>query len=75
MNTVVVQVVAVHLRCDRCGDRQRIRHDHDDAFTTRVLQPLASWWVAHRGPHLDGLELLANGKSRPWRPTEPGSTP
>lgn len=62
-----VKVVAVHVECGRCGDRQRVQHDHEDGFTRYVLMPLASWWTAHCDPRLVLLEVLADGEPQEWR--------
>lgn len=62
-----VTVQAVHVECGRCGDRQRIVHNHPDGFTRYVLQPLASWWVVHCEPQLVLLEVLADGELQEWK--------
>lgn len=62
-----VQVVAVHVECGRCGDRQRIPQNQTDGFSRHVLAPLGAWWVAHRDPRMVLLEVLADGEHREWK--------
>lgn len=64
---LVVEVVAVHVECGRCGDRQRIEHHHNDGYTRQVLAPLGSWWVAHLDPRMVAVEVLADGELQEWK--------
>jgi hypothetical protein len=64
---LVVTVVAVHVECGRCGDRQRIEQTHADSFTQQVLAPLGSWWVAHFDPRMVAVEVLADGEHQEWK--------
>ena len=66
---VSVRVVAVHVECGRCGDRQRIQNDHEDGFTRHLLQPVGSWWAAHQAPQLLLVEVMADGEHQEWAAT------
>ena len=67
-----VEILAIHVGCHARGDIQRIERpaNETDAFTRRVLEPLAAWWTAHRMPEVGMVEvLLANGEYAEWENT------
>lgn len=63
-----VRILSITVGCAACGDVQRIEDpaNEADAFTRRVLEPLAAWWVAHRQPRVGMFEVLANGEYARW---------
>ena len=64
---LAVTVVGAHVGCDRCGATAYVDRTPSDAFTARILDPLAAWWVAHEAPRLVMVEVLANGELQEWR--------